>query len=208
MRPTAPLALKRAAERLLEGAELGAVLLPLLPPSRVLTVTAALQRAVLRNTRSDCEPGQRASAKSARAYFADAPIRDSDAKEVRQAFVLVLEHWQHAQTGETHSVGWYAARLGLEKRQVERYYTVLAELLALHLHQPPKDTPGVPRGPSGHPYNLTTWVMGLSVKSMRRTLRDAPTPPVVTAEATRGPVTSAGRAAHAWALQLALAPPS
>lgn len=209
MKASAPLALQRAAQRLLDGADLGAVLLPLFPLERLSSVTAALQRAVLRNTRSDCEPGARASAKSARAYFADVPIRESDAKEVRQAFVLVLDHWRHAQTGETCSVGWYAARLGLEKRQVERYYTVLHDLLALHLHQPPHDADGVPRGPSGHPYNLTTWVMGLSTRAMRA--RRAPVlhterPPAASEE--RRPLTREGTAVEAWARALALAAPS
>lgn len=207
LKPTAPFALQRASARLLDGAELGAVLLPLFAPARMLAVTAALQRAVLRNTRSDCEPGARAAAKSARAYFADGPIRDSDAKEVRQAFVLILDHWQHAQTGETHSVGWYASRLGLEKRQVERYYTVLADLLALHLHQPPHDAEGVPRGPSGHPYNLTTWVMGLSAKAMRAPEKSPP-PDFSDCATRREPVTSGGKADQARLLRLALGPPS
>lgn len=207
MRESAPLALLRAADRLLDGATLGAVLLQVFPSStRVLEVTAGMQRVVLRNTRSNCEPGERAPAKSAHAFFADEPIRDSEAKEVRQAFVLVLDHWRHAQTGETHSVGWYAARLGLEKRQVERYYTALSDLLALHVHQPPDDADGVPRGPSGHPYNLTTWVMGLSTKTMRRDL--TPREPLPAPTQTRGPITPGGLADMAWALKLTGAGPA
>lgn len=205
MKATAPLALQRAAARLLEGADVGAIALQVLPLERAAAFTHGLQRAVLRNTRSDCAPGERARPKSARAFFADAPVRDSDAKEIRQALVLLLDHWRHAQTGETHSVGWYAARIGLEKRQAERYYTVLAELRALHLHQPPNDASGVARGPSGHPYNVTTWVMGLSTKAMRapRAPIDAPAP-----EAPRRPVTREGNAITAWALELARAAPS
>jgi len=200
VKASAPLALQRAAARLMEGAEIGAVLLPLpIPAARLRAVLADLQRVVLRNTRSDCEPGQRAAPKSARAYFADEPIRDSEAKEVRQAIVLVLDHWRHAQMGETHSVGWYAARLGLEKRQIERYYVALAATLALHLHQPPSDAEGVPRGPSGHPYNVTTWVMGLSVKTMREPRPAEVRPPVPEA---RQPLMAEGNAAKVWALKL------
>ena len=182
-------------------------MLPLFPPSRALEVTHGLQRAVLRLTRSACAPGTRAPAKSARAVFKLEPIRDADAKEVRQAFVLLLEHWKHAQLNETHAVGWYAARLGLGTREIERYYVVLGELAALSLHQPPQDAHGVPRGPSGHPYNLTTWVMGMSAKKMRQAAEKPTHAPRETRDtAPRSPRTEAGNAVAQWALRLVQAP--
>lgn len=121
--------------------------------------------------------------------------------------MLLLEHWRHAQLSETRAVGWYAKRLGLGVREVERYYVVLAELAALYLHQPPQDAHGVPRGPSGHPYNITTWVMGMSAKKMRAPPpRATHYPPETRDTAPRAPRTEAGNAVAQWALRLVHAP--